>query len=426
MALDTLQLSPVVINNDKLVQMAGNLLAKKQAEEKAYENDLINRMAKIDSSGMKSIDVDDFKKMYDEYVNFGSTNLKNLNDPATQVKLRNMENNLRGFITQSKAAKEEDLKLIPYAANPDYAEESRSYINSFMNMKTKDRVSQALDYGKIMKIDDKDYLSEFYKGFKGDIIREIGDKTYKNTGEILPLLDKKAEGYLASNLTTKTGEKAVKQLAKTLGIEGTDTMSAAKVKEELKKNLINNFISTMDTSITQDESKKPTEFEIFTKTGFDYKLFPMVQSRHKLLNEVFKGDQTAVKEVLSFLPRGSKYKSDGFNLSIEVPYKDENDGTIKYDQFTVDRRKGGKHFVKELNKFVSKQGRDTGWGNVTWEMLDIYSDKSGYNPSYKSGSSMQGRAKSSLPNSGGGKPASSKPSGSQSKSLLGGTVVIRK
>jgi hypothetical protein len=110
MAFDSLQVPATIINNDKLISMAGNLMAKQKAEKDAYSKSLIDQMAKIDSAGIRNKDVSAFNKMYNDYVSYGSANVNNLDNPEVQVKLKQMENQVRGFINVSKGAKETDVK----------------------------------------------------------------------------------------------------------------------------------------------------------------------------------------------------------------------------------------------------------------------------------------------------------------------------
>lgn len=379
MALDTLQLSPVVINNDKLVQMAGSLMAKKQAEEKAYENDLINRMAKIDSSGMRIRDIDKFKKMYDEYVNFGSANLKNLNDPTIQVKIKNMENNLRGFTSQSKAAKEEDLKIIPYIANPDLSEDSRSYAQKWLELPTEDRVSNPFDFSKLTKTDNKDYISDVYKGFDGSVTEEIGTTTYKNTPQLINKIKDKADRYIESTLKTPTGEKAFKQFLSTFKTP-VDTPTAL---AQFKQSLVDNFIARAEQSVTQDEPKSATEFDIYTKLGMDYKKVPEATERFNELSLLYKGDKAATESLKSYFPDGTKVENDRFSDYVIVSLPPEKEGEIGYTR-KIPKTNGGIRFVQDMNSIITQLGAKKGFrNNVTNNEIGIIAKNKKFNPTPK-------------------------------------------
>ena len=53
MAFDSLQAPATIINNDKLISMAGNLMAKKKAEEIATQKALTDEIAKLDASKIR-------------------------------------------------------------------------------------------------------------------------------------------------------------------------------------------------------------------------------------------------------------------------------------------------------------------------------------------------------------------------------------
>jgi len=64
MTFDSLQAPATIINNDKLISMAGNLMAKEKFDQDKREAGFVNQMAKIDSSGLRQGDVNKFKTKY--------------------------------------------------------------------------------------------------------------------------------------------------------------------------------------------------------------------------------------------------------------------------------------------------------------------------------------------------------------------------
>jgi hypothetical protein len=354
--------------------------AKKQAEEKAYENDLINRMAKIDSAGIKKEDVADFKKMYDEYVNFGSSNLKRLNDPEVQVKLRQMENSVRGFVTQSKAEKETDLKLMSYLS-PDYADDSRGYVQQFIGTRTLDRNGKQLDYTKIKKFDDKDYISEAYKGFDGSVIKEIGSTTYKNTPELFGEITNKATNYLNSIMSTPTGERAFRQFVKSSGMEVSTPQDSAKALEQFKDALVANFVARAEQSVTSDEPKKESQFDMTLRLGFNPTRVPVLQERLTLLDNVFRGDQAANNTVAQFLGEGAKIENNPKSDVVKVTVPIYKDGARQPDRvLNISKKNGGKNFIKEFNGILERLGTKYGYADINMEELGAFSNAIKYNP----------------------------------------------
>lgn len=384
MALDTLQLSPTVINTDKLVQAAGNLMAKEKAESTARQKSMADQLAKIDSAKLRKADIGDFRKLYDEVLTYGAQNSNRMNDIEVQSELNRKLNALRGFAEFSARNKEEyDIPLLKRKFDSDLDPNAGSYIEEIIN--TPSSKLGSIDLARLSNVDKKDYLTEFFQGFKGSVEKEIGSTTFKNTKETYGDIINKAESYVASSLNTPTGEKAFNQFIKSRGIDVSTKEGKVKALSDFSDALFNNFVARADVSVKQDEARKPSEFDLTMQLGFSPRKAPVLGERLKAIDGVFRGDKTYLTELQRFLPAGSKVSGDVYtsNVKIQVPeYANDGTPTGKIFSYAFDRNdKVG--FLRGINSVIETLGTRKGYGDINNEELSAYAERTGYNPVFK-------------------------------------------
>jgi hypothetical protein len=355
MALDTLQIPATIINNDKLVSMYGNLLAKKKSEEDAYQKGLIDQMAKIDSTGIKREDLDDYKKLYEDYVSFGTNNLKNLSDPNVQVKLKQQENQLKGFITLSKANKEEDIKLMSYLS-PDYDDNTRKSAQSFIATKTLDR-SGGFDYTKTAKADTTDYITKWVIDPKEIIIK--GNTRYTNPVDAYPTILKNIEDNVNAKITTVDGMKALAQHAVRANFDLSKPEEKQKAIKSLAQTLFDINKVNFDKAITDfgTPTSKETESEETKRLGYSSKNVPAMQFIADTSVQIAKGDAKALEKLKQMSLGELKYTDKGETIDI---YKIDPSTTNPVLVQTLDRRLGSSDFSQQVASFLNKFGMDSG------------------------------------------------------------------
>ena len=357
MALDTLQIPATVINNDKLVSMYGNLLAKKKAEQDAYQKNLVDQMAKIDSTGIKREDVDDYSKLYKEYVDFGSSNLKNLSDPSVQVRLKQMENQLRGFITLSKANKEEDLKLVSYMG-PDYNEDTRKSAQQFIATPTLKRTG-AFDYTKIGKVDTKDYINEIASSIDPKVIITQGNLKMVNPEAAYPKIQSLIEGNVRAQGNTLTGAKALAQFAVNAGIDLTTPGGREKAIKGLSNSLFEIKKASLDKAISEFGTQpKETETEQIGRLGYNKKLIPSMQLVTEMADKLRVGDAKTIGKLKQMSLGSLQFKNDANDIKV---YKKNDDGTINKTPIQrLDKNQSPNDFAEQVVSFLNQFGSDAG------------------------------------------------------------------
>ena len=383
MAFDSLQVPATIINNDKLISMAGNLMAKEKAEKDAYSKNLIDQMAKIDSAGIKREDIGDFNKKYNDYVSFGSANINNLDNPEVQVKLKQMENDVRGFINLSKLNKEEDVKLVAYTS-PDYDDNTRKSAQTFINTKTLDRVG-AFDYTKTAKVDKEDYLSKWTINPKEVVI--IGDTKYTNPASAYPLILNNIKDNVRAKINTMDGAKGLAQYAASKGLD----LSIPEKKEEAINGLAQTLFDinkiNFDKAISEKTPKAETEGSIKRKEQEG-----KVKNSFEWIWLALQGNPKFIDFVQSQAPPGVKVKFDGDAYTFKKQAVDAN-GNLLFDKGTekdakgnlipipkmvdvfnpINRGKGTTSFITSMANTLSAFGKTSGQEFVpTSAILDYY------------------------------------------------------
>lgn len=368
MELDTLQIPATVINNDKLVSMYGSLLAKKKADEDAYQKDLIGQMSKIDAAGIKAEDIADYKKMYDEYVSYGTSNMKNLSDPEAQVKLKQMENQLKGFINLSKANKEEDIKILPFTS-PDYDDATRKNALSHISTRTLDR-SGRFDLTSTKKVDNKDYISTWKIDPKEIVVK--GNSKYTNSEEAYPTILKNIEENVVAKANTPDGLKAISQYAVSAGFDLTTQDGINKAVKGLAKTLFDINKVNFDKAIVLDTPDKVSSEEKSAKLGYDIKKEGIYQARAERLYNLFKGNPKVIASIKQSFPGASITDNEGqFKITIP-PYKDRSGNDVPARVFEINRSDGPASFMAEANRLFEILGERKGYKDIDNEELDSF------------------------------------------------------
>jgi hypothetical protein len=384
MALDSLQAPATIINNDRLISMAGNLMAKKKADKDAYSKSLIDQMAKIDSAGIKREDIGDFNKKYNDYVSFGSANINNLDNPEVQVKLKQMENDVRGFINLSKLNKEEDVKLVAYTS-PDFDDNTRNSAQTFINTKTLDRKG-SFDYTKAAKIDKEDYLSKWKIDPKEVVM--IGDTKYMNPASAYPLILNNIKENVRAKINTLDGAKGLAQYAASKGLD----LAVPEKKEEAINGLAQTLFDinkiNFDKAISEKTPKSETEGSI--KRG---EKAVKVKSYFGRIWSALQGDPNFIDYVKSQAPAGLEVGFDGNTYTFKRQRVDNNNNPVYMDsagnigaQFSktgkpvmddeyspVSKSKGTTSFLTNMANTLSDFGKKSGQEFIpTSDVLDYY------------------------------------------------------
>jgi len=345
MAFDSLQVPATIINNDKLISMAGNLMAKQKAEKDAYSKSLIDQMAKIDSAGIRNKDVSAFNKMYNDYVSYGSANVNNLDNPEVQVKLKQMENQVRGFINVSKGAKETDVKVLALTS-PDFDDNTRKESQAYLEKPTLER-SESFDFTKAKKVDDKDYGAEALKMFDVDITSNIDGVELKNMDE--GAIRERVSKLMNSKANLPTVQKAIIQVGAGDVGKGTDMLQEMIVQETLAKQ--------------SQKIKEPTDAEktknYFSKYGYNENLIPAMKFAADLTYALAKGDKKATKLLKD--AAGESIEPIDNGKTIEISQKDNYGNNKKIQVFDRGSNMGelGRQVAGFLNNYGTRMGFKT-------------------------------------------------------------------
>jgi GH24 family phage-related lysozyme (muramidase) len=382
MAFDSLQVPATIINNDKLVSMAGNLMAKEKADEERKQKLLTDEVAKLDATKLRPADVKEWNEVYKGITDLGIQAMKNPDDIDLQVKFKAAMNGGRGFITDSLAAKEEyDKKFIDVKLDKDYDPQDQQRAATLYNTPTsKLRTMQIDGFGKL---DKKDYLRQSLIGFDGQVKQEFGNITEENTPRLYPEIRNKAINYINGDILTDEGRKAFTQFTKNAGLElrGKDSVET----EKLIKNALDSYADTMTasfmgrkgSSVTMDETKDGNQ------SGFDNIQLGRMYKRLEMINNLLSGDKNAIDEFKLLLPKGSDVKIDpylGANKSggfvVNIP---TDKGIVNT---SIEFGRGGMSSLRELNRLIELN--NTGYSKITTDDLELVAPQFGYKePSIK-------------------------------------------
>jgi len=371
MAFDSLQAPATIINNDKLISMAGNLMAKEKFDQDKREAGFVNQMAKIDSSGLRQGDVNKFKTKYNELINYGST--ADLESIEGQTEVAKRLNELNAFVNISKAAKEQyDVPLSKMRFEKDFNPNSSSYIDKIIATPTDELTS--IDFTKLKRIDDKDYELDIKKGFASkSVIEEIGNVTYKNTANLMPKIVNAADNYINAISNTETGRKAIEKFL-TRNQETLQGKTNQEIQKAYRDDLVGYFIGVADQSKTTGTSKQETYFD---QLGIKPYQVATAIERGSLLKRMYDGDDAAWDMYIKFLPEGSKvqhfvnadvitkaaYDVDGKR----VPASDEIIRLPKRDKFF--------DYAFNANGVLEVAGSKRGYADINYEILKPVMEK---------------------------------------------------
>jgi hypothetical protein len=305
MEFDSLQVPATIINNDKLVSMAGNLMAKQKADEERKQKLLTDEVAKLDATKLRPADVKEWNSVYKNITDLGIQAMKNPDDIDLQVKFKAAMNGGRGFITDSLAAKEEyDKKFIDVKLDKDYDPQDQQRAATLYNTPTsKLRTMEIEGFGKL---DKKDYLRQSLNGFDGQVKQEFGNITEENTPRLYSQIRNKAINYINGDILTDEGRKAFKQFTTNAGLELKDEASIKKALDIYADTMAASFMGRKGSSITTDETKAKNQF------GFDNIQLGRMYKRLEMINNLLSGDKNAIDEFKLLLPKGSDVKIDPY------------------------------------------------------------------------------------------------------------------
>jgi len=354
MEFDSLQVPATIINNDKLISMAGNLMAKQKAEKDAYSKSLIDQMAKIDSAGIRNKDVSVFNKMYNDYVSYGSANVNNLDNPEVQVKLKQMENQVRGFINVSKGAKEVDVKVLPFQG-PEYDDNTRKEAQAYTDKPTLER-SESFDFTKAKKVDDKDYGAEALRLLDIDITSNIDGVELKNMDE--SELRQRAKSLVSANADLLTFQKAALQLG-----GGDPQLGVAKLEEMAYEKALAKQSQKIKTPSEAEKTKN-----YFNQYGYNENLIPALKFAADLTYSLVKGDPKATKLLKD--SAGETIKAEDKGKTIEITQKD-NYGNWKLVQ-VFDRASGMAELGRQVAGFLNIYGTKMGFKTIPLPEYDAF------------------------------------------------------
>lgn len=389
MALDIFQLSPTVVNTDKLTQAVANLMAKEKAESVAKQKAMTEQLAKIDSSKLRSGDVSEFNQLYNDFLTYGAQNANKTNDIAVQTEMTRRLNSLRGFVDSSARQKEtEDVPLIRIQFDSDTDPESYQYITQRLNTPTSKL--QPLDMTKIKKIDKKDYVTEFFSGMGGVSIEKNGT-TYKNTSEVFTEIGKKAADYMAASSSSDGYQKAFKQYVKLKnkdiadkGIDLSTKEGVQEVVDMMTNDLARYTLASKESSVTKEKAPAMSAADRDYLAGFKFKNASSYRERLANIERLFAGDKTAADEVLLFLPAGSKISNNINSGLLELSYPEsvknpDQTVTIVTRKLTFDK-KDPLSFVRGVNSLYSKLGSSRGWDNIDNEEVVSFAKATKWQP----------------------------------------------
>lgn len=367
MEFDSLQVPATIINNDKLVSMAGNLMAKQKADEERKQKLLTDEVAKLDATKLRPADVKEWNSVYKNITDLGIQAMKNPDDIDLQVKFKAAMNGGRGFITDSLAAKEEyDKKFIDVKLDKDYDPQDQQRAATLYNTPTsKLRTMEIEGFGKL---DKKDYLRQSLNGFDGQVKQEFGSVTEENTPRLYPQIRNKAINYINGDILTDEGRKAFTQFTKNAGLElrGKDSVET----EKLIKNALESYADTMTasfmgrkgSSVTTDETKDKNEF------GFNNIQLGRLYKRLEMVNNILSNDKLALDEFKELLAPGSDIKvTPNDKLVVSVP------GAAPV---TILFGKGRMSALRELNRLIELN--NTGYSKISTDDLELVAPKFGY------------------------------------------------
>jgi len=379
MAFDLLQVPATIINNDKLVSMAGNLMAKEKADQDKREAGFINQMAKIDSSNLRQGDVNIFKEKYNDLINYGSK--ADLQSIEGQTEVARKLNELNAFVNISKAAKEQyDVPLLKRRFEKDFDPKSSAYIDEIIATPTSKLAG--IDFNRLKSIDDKDYELDIKKGFANkSVVEEIGNVTYKNTPNLMPKIVAAADNYINAIANTETGRKAIQKFIsrneeylkdKTKNLSETEKIQ--EINKAYRDDLVGYFIGVADQSKTTGTNKKETYFD---QLGIKPYQVASAIERGALLKRMYDGDEAAWDMYTKLLPEGSTVQHFvNADVITKAAYDVNGKRTPASDEIIrLPKRDKFFDYAFNANGILEAAGSKRGYADINYEILKPVMEK---------------------------------------------------
>jgi hypothetical protein len=350
MAFDELQLPAVVINNNKLISMAGNLMAKKKAEEVATQKALTDEIAKLDASKIRYPDVNTWNAKYENLLSAGTLASKNPTDVKSQIQYKTALNEAKSWLVGNNYIKENfDVPNVKVAYDSDYNDKDRA------DAKNKTLLTQeeilASEPKLYNKKDKKDYLLEIANAFSPTIYSQDDKYRYKNDlTRSYKELKSASDLHATANLETETGASALAEIATGLGVDlGTPAG---------KKAAINKYVDTIwklaQPNLKGDRSNLPEDNSLSVGFGgWDKKKEGLFEARAIDMFEVSKGNPQAIQRLKNKLGPGSTVdvgNKDNLIITYQYKTKDANGvEEIKNATYTIPKNKGQMAFYLAYN-----------------------------------------------------------------------------
>lgn len=331
MAFDELQLPAVVINNDRLISMAGNLMAKKKAEEVATQKALTDEIAKLDASKIRYPDVKTWDAQYEKLLEAGTLASKNPTDVKAQIQYKTALNEAKSWLVGNNYIKENfDVPNLKVSYDSDYNDKDRA------DAKNKTLLTQeeilASEPKLYNKKDKKDYLLEIANAFSPSIYAQDDKFRYKNDlKRSYSKLKSASDLHAIANLETETGASALAEVATGLGVDlGTPAG---------KKAAINKYVDTIwklaQPNLKGAVENLPKDDSLNVGIGgLDPQRAALVKSRIEEMFQIRLGNPKAIERLKQRLGPGSdvKFIDDNFVIKYKVKTKDANGNDIVQDE----------------------------------------------------------------------------------------------
>lgn len=372
MAFDELQLPAVVINNDRLISMAGNLMAKKKAEEAATQKALTDEIAKLDASKIRYPDVKNWNAKYEKLLETGTLASKNPTDVKAQIEYKTALNGAKSWLVGNNYIKENfDIPNLKVSYDSDYNDKDRA------DAKNKTLLTQeeilASEPKLYNKKDKKDYLLEIANAFSPTIYSQDDKYRYKNDlTRSYKELKSASDLHATANLETETGASALAEVATKLGVDlGTPAGKAAAV---------NKYVDTIwklaQPNLKGDRSNLPEDNSLnIGFGGWDKKKENLFEARTEEMFQVSKGNPEAIKRLQNSLGPGATINlKDKENIIITYKYKTKDaagNEEIKDATYNIPKKKGLMAFYSAYNPIYDAVN---GMGNkdITNEEIRTY------------------------------------------------------
>ena len=351
MAFDSLQVPATIINNDKLISMAGNLMAKEKADKDKRDTAFINQMAKVDSSGLRQGDINKFKTKYNDLINYGSK--ADLESIEGQTEIARRLNELNAFVNISKNQKETiDVPLLKMRFEKDFDPKNTAYIEQIIATPTDELGS--IDFNRLKRIDDKDYGAEALKMFEVDITSNIDGVELKNMDE--RAIRERVSSLMNSKANLPTVQKAVLQVGGGDAGKGVDMLQEMIVQETLAKQSQN--------IKAPSEVQKTKDF--FKKNKYHEELIPALNFVGDLTYALAKGDPKAAKMLQELSLEQIYINDDGKQIIVST----DEDGENVIQKF--DRSNTMAELGRQVAGFTNNYGKKGGFAQIPLYEYDAF------------------------------------------------------